>query len=302
MASWSSKLCRTSWMAVPAVFMLTAAAHPRTGEAAASSRLLIAGADPASPATYADPTGDSGTAPDITSVVVSCDAGSQITFRVNVVKLALPSDARVVIAIDSDRNAATGYGGFDYMFLADLSRGDFVVARWNGSDFAFTTMASATATTDSGGVSFSVNAREFATTTGFRFFARTVAGSRVAEGHYDDAPDNGDWSYQLDGASTLTLTAEDPITTKTRAGKRFIAFISVIRSDGEQAEVTYGDVSCSATVAGRSLRATAIPTYGPAAGCSWRVPRHSNGNTLHAAVIVTLDGATVTQTFTARIK
>jgi hypothetical protein len=200
------------------------------------------------------------------------------------VKLALPSDGRVAIAIDSDRNVATGYDGFDDMLVADLSRSDFVVARWNGSDFAFSEMRTATATTGPTGVSLSVNARELGTTTGFRFFARTVAGNRVAAGHYDDAPDNGDWTYQLDGASTLTLTAEDPIQSRARAGKRFVAFISVLRSDGEQAEVAYGDVTCPATVAGRPLRATAIPTYAPAAGCSWRVPRHSKGRTLHAAV------------------
>jgi hypothetical protein len=66
--------------------------------------------------------------------------------------------------------------------------------------------------------------------------------------------------------------------------------------------VTYGDVACSATAAGRWLQATAVPTYGPAAGCSWRVPKNARGRILHAAVTVTLDGATVTRTFSASIK
>jgi hypothetical protein len=50
------------------------------------------------------------------------------------------------------------------------------------------------------------------------------------------------------------------------------------------------------------LQATAIPTYRPAAGCSWRLPTRSTGSTLHATVTVTLDGATTNQTFTATIR
>jgi len=63
------------------------------------------------PATYPDPSSDSGTAPDITSVFVSNDANNQITFRVNVASLVVPSDARVLLAIDSDQNASTGASG-----------------------------------------------------------------------------------------------------------------------------------------------------------------------------------------------
>jgi hypothetical protein len=286
---------RLGWTAVLAVFVLTAAADPRPGQAAVSSSGRAS-------ATYPDLTGDSGTAPDITSVAVSSDPENQITFRVNVVKLALPSDGHVVIAIDSDQNAATGYEGVDYMFLADLSSNDFLVARWNGSDFAFRKMSTAAASTDATGVSFSINARELGRTTGFSFFARTVVGTNVAAGHYDDAPDVGEWTYELGGASALTLTVEDPIASKARAGKRLVVFITVVRSDGKQAEVTYGEITCVATIAGRSLPAIAIPTYGPAAGCSWRLPKRSNGRTLHAAIAVTVDGATVTQTFSTQIK
>lgn len=289
-----SRFLRTGWTAAVAVSVLGVAAHTQSGQAAPSPT--------ATTVTYTDPAGDSGTAPDIRSVVVSSDARHQITFRINVAKLAVASNCRIVIGVDADQNAATGYGGFDYMFMADLSRNDLVETRWSDSDVAYPDMSSATASADAGGLTFSINAGELGQTTGFSFFVRAVAGNRIVAGHYDDAPNEGVWTYRLDGASTLTLTAADPIASKARAGKRFIAFITVLRADGAQSEVTYGDVACSATVAGRSLQATAIPTYGPAAGCSWRVPKQARGRILHAAVTVTLEGATVTQTFTARIK
>jgi hypothetical protein len=118
---------RMCWMAVLCVLVLTAAAHPRTGRAAGSSRPAAGATDSAGTATYLDSSGDGGTAPDITSVVVSRDAERRINFRVN---LAQPvrSAGRLAIAIDSDEDAATGYGGFDAMFVVDLASDDLVGA------------------------------------------------------------------------------------------------------------------------------------------------------------------------------
>src|SRR5207253_235029 len=57
----------------------------------------VARLDANTPTTFTDPTGDSGTAPDISSVVVSNDATRTITFRINVDKLVVPSDVRFLI-------------------------------------------------------------------------------------------------------------------------------------------------------------------------------------------------------------
>jgi hypothetical protein len=212
------------------------------------------------------------------------------------VKRATPAVGVVVIAIDGDQNPATGYQGFDSMFLGDLASNDFIAARWHGSDFAATHMPTATASSDDTGLTFSIDGSELRTATGFNFFVRTIAGNSVDAGNHDDAPASGDWNYRLGGAAVLTLTVEQSTSTKARAGKPFIAFVTVARTDGEQGEVIHGDISCAATAGGRLLQATAIPTYGPAAGCSWRLPKHSKGKALRAAVTVTLDAATVTQT------
>jgi hypothetical protein len=256
----------------------------------------------ANPATYTDLTGDSGTAPDITSVVVSSDATNQITFRINVVKLVVPSDGHVVIAIDSDQNAATGYQGIDYMFLGDLSTNSFTVGRWNGSTFAETHEFTANASTNDSGLSFSINSSELGNTTGFNFWARTVQGSDVSAGHYDDAPDQGSWNYQLAPTAPLTLTVGLTHASKARAGKPFVALIEVVRSDGADTSLSPADVSCTATVGARALKAKTTVGEGPAAGCGWLLPKKSRGKTLHASVTAALDGATITKILTARIR
>jgi hypothetical protein len=156
---------------------------------AARRRFVVAhvGAN-ADPVTYNDATGDGGTAPDITSVVVSNDAAKQITFRINVTKLVVPSDGRVLIAIDSDQNTATGYQGTDYMFLGDLSTNSFGVGRWNGSDFGQTPDSTASARNDDTSLTFSINSSELGNTSGLSFWTRTIHGSDVSPGNYDDAP------------------------------------------------------------------------------------------------------------------
>jgi hypothetical protein len=49
----------------------------------------------ANPATYTDPIGDSGKAPDIQAVVASDGDNGTYTFSINVAKLTLPSDVIV---------------------------------------------------------------------------------------------------------------------------------------------------------------------------------------------------------------
>lgn len=256
----------------------------------------------ANPATFTDAAGDSGTAPDITSVVVSNDANKRITFRINVSKLVVPSNGIVAIAIDSDQNRNTGPQGIDYVFLGDLSNNSFGVGQWDGSKFVDAQAPSASASTDPSGQTFSINSTDVGNTTGFNFWARTLQGDTVAAGNHDDAPDAGTWNYQLGAASPLELTAQLFHASKAKAGKPFVAVITVDRSDGTVADVTPDDVTCAATVAGRPLRNGLTVAVGPAVGCSWQLPKRSKGKTLRASITVNLDGATVTKRLTVRIK
>jgi hypothetical protein len=256
----------------------------------------------ANPATYDDPTGDNGSAPDITSVVVSNDGNGQVSFRINVAKLVVPSNVNIGIAIDSDQNPSTGSRGIDYLFLADLSQNSYGLGRWNGTDFVDASASTAAVSTDDTGLTFSINKSELGNTSGVNFWTRSLEGPTPAAGHMDDAPDAGTWAYQLGPASALKLTIELSHATKAKAGRPYVAVIAVGRSDGATAEVTSADVSCKATVGTRQLRSSTVVALGPAVTCSWRLPKGSTGKIIHASITVSLDGATVSKRFTAKIK
>src|ERR671930_1758015 len=95
----TTKLCGIFAVVAVAALLLSAGAQASAAHAAAAN---------ANPATYADPGGDSGSAPDITSVVVSNDTNNRISLRVNVTKLDVPSDNSLLLAVDNNRNGATG--------------------------------------------------------------------------------------------------------------------------------------------------------------------------------------------------
>ncbi len=273
-----------------------------TGVAGRSLRpTAVARGSANNPATYTDPIGDSGTAPDIQTVVASNDDNGTYTFGINVARLTLPSDVVVLLAIDSDQNPATGASGFDYIVACDESNDSVALFHWDGSQFVTAPNSTLSASDDNTGVAASFNRSDIGNAGGLNFRAETVEGATPAAGHLDLAPDTGTWNYQLGPAAALTLSVELAHTSKARAGKPFVAVITVARSDGALADVTVDDVTCAATVGRRALHAGSTVALGPAVGCSWRLPKKARGKTLHASVTVTLDGATTTKTFTARI-
>src|SRR5262245_6320495 len=89
--------------------------------AGALAALVLVGAPGAlADQSYGDPAGDSGAAPDITSVAVSHDEAT-VTFSVTTNQLVLSPDADFWGFIDTDGNAATGFPGVgaEHFFIAD---------------------------------------------------------------------------------------------------------------------------------------------------------------------------------------
>jgi len=76
---------------------------------------------------YSDPAGDSGPAPDITSVAVSHDEAGFVTLAVTTNQPTLSPDALFWGYFDTDRNAATGMQmkglGADVIVISDGSGG-----------------------------------------------------------------------------------------------------------------------------------------------------------------------------------
>jgi hypothetical protein len=162
---------------------------------------------------FSDPAGDSGDAPDITTVAVSDDASGNITFRVTVANQPdLAADAELVLVLDSDRNEATGdEAGFDYVVVLTGADDSWSFGRWSGSGFDFDAPRSTVRVDYAGGVAtIAVNRSELSNTASFGFYLFAAqldeAGEELAS---DDAPDETVFEYALAAAPAT------PASTKT---------------------------------------------------------------------------------------
>src|SRR5437879_6395717 len=123
--------------------------------------------------TYSDPTGDAvNDAPDISSIVVANDDAGVITVAVS---LANRSDVKdndgVFVVMDTDQNASTGSGGFDYIYLGIKDRN--ALFGWGGSSFGQANAPSLHGTNGNGQVTFSINRADLGNTTGFNFYVES---------------------------------------------------------------------------------------------------------------------------------
>jgi hypothetical protein len=158
--------------------------------------------------TFTDPAGDSGNAPDITTVTVSNDDAGTITFAVTLANRAsLSSEDMVLILLDADQNASTGSGGFDYAIGATAMGS--VLLGWNGSDLAAASAPTLTASASSGVLTVRINRSDLHGTSGFVFGlgATGDGGDTVSE-------IAGPWTYQL-VLGTTTTTPTPTTTTPT---------------------------------------------------------------------------------------
>src|SRR6266705_6328131 len=129
----------------------------------------------ASPGTYADKSGDSGSAGDITGLQVAADKSSgQIIFRIAGTNLSTSPTAPTFLLIDSDTNPFTGdigAVGADYLFGVDDTSYGF--EHCNGSEWVDSSGDTVRVTGDSSGLMISVNRRELGNTSTFNLWARS---------------------------------------------------------------------------------------------------------------------------------
>ena len=65
--------------------------------------------------------------------------------------------------------------------------------------------------------------------------------------------------------------------------------------------VTAGTVTCNATIAFKHITPTAKALKSGIAACQWHLPVTSKGKTLRGTITLTVQGVTVTRSFTAKI-
>jgi hypothetical protein len=205
--------------------------------------------------TFSDPQGDQqGTAPDVTTVVVSHTTSGNITWRVNVSNQpTLAADSQVVLWIDSDRNPNTGAPntlGSEYVFL--VSPDGYNFARWTGTEFNFETPFTTVSVNYNAGATITVNRSELGNTNGFNFWVRGLQDTGPETANIDDAPNDGTYAYLLTPVGPPHGTVARKSMTKVRNGLRATFVFRTLPADGSRVQIVW-------RVNGRQF---AQPSYG----------------------------------------
>jgi hypothetical protein len=253
--------------------------------------------------TYTDPAGDSGTAPDITAVVVSNTHEGVVTFHVRV-NLVPQTGLRAVLDADLDLKI---FGG--YTILVSMMPSGSVHAAVLDGHGASPPGAALVATAFEGVVEFSFQKEPLGIDEAFAFALSTYSLLAPSAGG-DQAPDdywNVAWRYVLSEAApppppVMRPVIGKPIAVPARplAGKRFTVTFPVTRSD-DGAPLTTGSLACTTKVA-----AKVVPhrhTFGAGnARVTLAVPKATRGKRLTIGVKVAVDEQAAIKVFTFKIR
>lgn len=267
---------------------------------AVATLILVPSAASQSGPPYADATGDSATAGDVSGVTVLGDkGGGQLVFRISGSNLSTSESMVTFLFIDSDANPATGnvnLNGADYAFAVDNSTYDFV--HWTGSDWVDTPDATVRVCCVGGGntVMFSVNRSEVGNASQVNFLAREWNADTNAS---DSAPDDGMYNYSFDaaGPDIQGVTLQTTPSSGPRAGKAFVVTPVGLKLPPNGAIISVApkpeSYTCKATLNGR-------PVAGSGTGsCTFRIAKKkTRGKKLNVTVTVTYQGATKSVPFT----
>lgn len=267
--------------------------------------------------TYTDSTGEDPEGPDITTIVVSNDDTSTLSFRINIPnRPTLGQDMLIEVWVNSDNNAATGspdLAGVDYVM--QLVRGEINLYRWDGTDFTrrFGDPSAVTLSFSyQGGITVRISATELGNTKRFSFFVVAVSGLVIdpvtgaidgTNSRTDVAPGGGAGLYPYEVKITPPSLVVRKLTTTPKApvaGRLFTVRLVAARSD-TGAIVQNGRVTCVGRVGTARLKAQSAQVTGGAAVCTWLIPAKAKGKTFRGSVTVVFEGLRASQSISRRI-
>ena len=289
---------------------MTGKCRPVVGSAVAFAAvvvlLFVAGQAPGAnprPAVFFDAIGDSGTAPDVTSVAVVNDDTGRITFQINFATRPAVKHF-VLIGIDADRNANSGTSGrprgVDYLITA-ASNG-YQVSRATATGWEHTDIEAAYQSWNRG-LQLTIAGSDIHLGHSFRFSVRTVGGQD--RNAVDDVPASGRLlTYTLGPAAQLGEIEKfsiGPLTALTPKAGALLRPGSVVfivpggQSGLVQSAAAPDRVRCSARIGSAVL---------PPAGrsCVFRVPEDARGKELVLTIAIAYRGDEVTDVFPMKVE
>lgn len=193
------------------------------------------------------------------------------------------------VYLDTDRTAATGPNGADYVVGVSVGRGTLL--RFNGATFEPTAARVRVSWVEGYGPVMQFAKQDLATEA-FDFYLEAGDGHAI-----DRAPEAGSWSYQL---RPLSLVARGTSLSPAKAGNVFVASTRIVRSDWN-AELEEGRIACTATLGAARLVGHGRFTHGRVA-CSWRLPRNAGGRLLAGRVAAAFQGVVASRSFRVRVR
>jgi hypothetical protein len=231
-------------------------------------------------ASYSDPTGDSKSAPDVGAVLASLDSGSgALAFAIQLANNDDLSNAGVLLAFDTDHNAATGNQlGAEYEIF--VTQNAWVFLKWDGSQMSPFSHQPVVIVRSGSTLGIALCSCDLGTQS-FDFGLGAIRGNDV-----DVAPDTGTWSFPQASKPSISfdsiLVSQNPLMPK--AGKRFT--VSVTGAKLGTGEVVSPDsYSCTAKLAGHALKGSGT------GGCSWALAKKARGKKLVVDVTISYQGA-----------
>ena len=276
--------------------------------AAACFVVSTAGAITAPPTPFSDPSGDAGTAPDITGISVTNDDHGLYSF---VVTFATPytDTAGLALFLNTDQNGATGNSfGAVYLFADDHGSHSFDLYSWSNSDWneAAHTTADVSVASDNMSATFSVNKSDIGNVTKFDFFLLSLD-QDGSDGHFDDAPSGDGW-FTYNYQTVFTLSAGSSHDGAAKAGGTWTVSMNAVRSDTNATVGSEGSIACKATEGSKKLAVVSHAFVssggggGSSAVCTFRVPKSPKHAALHATVTVSDAGQSASKSFTAKTR
>ena len=259
-------------------------------------------------ADFTDPTGDANGAPDVTNVSVFNDAFNRVVFFAKIAGgKPMEADSEISFIVDSDKNADTGSGGWDYWIFLSGNKSAGLL-KWDGAAWVESPSTTAKVFVFDDVLYFGIDRAELGSTASFDFFvdsSKYVGEQAVAT---DSVPD-GDayWSYAT-VTKTYALVAS-PIVAVTkggaRAGKAFVAGYAAGRTDSPE-PINGPRTTCAATLGTKRLPARTTQEADVAV-CRVTVPKllakkTTVGKLLKLTMTTTAGGKTVTKSYSTKIK
>lgn len=264
--------------------------------------------------TYQDVTGEDPAGPDITTTVVSNDDAGAITFQIAIPnRPSFTADMLLLMFLDTVPGAGDADSlGADYAI--QLVPEGAALFKWNGSDFRADTPQRTLTTSYAAGATIGISAAELGAPKTINFLIIAISGIVVGANGEEDfsnirrdiAPTGGfgggatTWSYEVRTVLALTEAGFTTSPSPARAGAPFSAAVAATRND-TQGLVRSGTVTCQARIGSTRAALRGSRVQNGVATCSWAIPKTAKGKTIRGTVTLTVDGARLTRSFSARI-